>query len=128
MGFRFVRLEALHGQPQGTKCVILWAQVACVLMTGCRCNDGVCNPSFVAQGVVLSCGDQHHATVVHYLGGVNDVLPASSTFLIQFGQRLVQAVSANIYRVAKIFVEIRPIESHVFRRKPNEFYMQFWHV
>jgi hypothetical protein len=83
-GFRFVRLEALHGQPQGTKCVILWTQVAWVLMTGCRCSDGVCDPSFAAQGIVRPCGDQQHATVVRYVRGVNDVLPASSTFLIRF--------------------------------------------
>lgn len=114
-GFRFVRLEALHGQPQETKCVILWTQVACVLTTGWRCGDGVCDPSFVAQSRVRSCGGQHHATVVRYLGGVNDVLPASFTFLIRFGQLSVQAVSVNIYRVTKIFKKIRPNESHAFR-------------
>jgi len=122
-GFRFVRLEALHGKPQKTKCVILWTQVACVLMTGCRCSDGACETSFVAQGIVRSCGGQHHATVVRYLGGLNDVLPASPTFLIRFGQRSVQAVSANIYRVTKGFVKIRPIESHAFRRNLNEFHV-----
>lgn len=93
------------------KCVILWTQVACVLMRGCRWSDGVCDPSFVAQGIMRSCGDQHHVTVMPYLGGVNGVLPASSTFLIRFGQLSVQAVSANNYRVAKIFVKIRPMKA-----------------
>lgn len=125
--FRFVRLEALHGQPQKIQCVILWKQVACVLMTGCRCSDGVCDPSFVAQGIVCSCGGQHHATVVRYLGGVNGILPASSTFLIRFGQRSVQAVSANIYRVTKRFVKIRPAQSHAYRNR-NEFHVQFSHL
>jgi hypothetical protein len=127
-GFCFVRLEVLHGRPQETKCVILWAQVACVLMTGCRCSDGVCDPSFVAQSIVRCCGGQHDATVVRYLGGVNEVLPASSSFLIRFGQRSVQAVSANIYRVANIFVKICLNESHAFRRSLNEFYTHFSHL
>jgi hypothetical protein len=84
-GFRFVRLEALHGQPRETKCVILWTQVACLLMVQCRCSDGVGDPSDVAQAIVRFCGGQHHATFVLYSGGVNDVLGALSTFVIRFG-------------------------------------------
>jgi hypothetical protein len=44
--FHFVRLELPYGQSQETKCVILWTQVACVLLVQCRCSDGVCDPSF----------------------------------------------------------------------------------
>ena len=70
----------------------------------------MCDPSFLAQVIVL-WGGQHHAKAALYLRGVNDVLSASAAFLIRFGYRSVQTVSADIHRATKSFVKISPVKA-----------------